>query len=119
MTNEVLEKCLSVTKPEDWESVDGKPWPSPEAVEEIVRLFGLTFSVESREDSEAGGVYSCTIIGWCGESLFNKSEGSGTASGVEVEDVASIARRSFRVNALKRFLGLSEVTWEEFLEELN
>lgn len=134
---QVIKACLSVTSPLDWTNQGGKPFPDSNAAKKIARLFGLTIKIGSVDkfwtEDEKGRFYTYRVEGWCGknevESILEtgsctsrdkffgvQNEEPKPLSEVNEEHIRKKAIANFYGRAIKSFVGLGGITWEQLSE---
>lgn len=136
---QVIKVCLSVTSILDWTNQGGKPYPDSNAAKKIARLFGLTIRIESCQkvwdEDEKGKYYTYIVDGWCGKNEYESVPETGSCSSrdrffgtkdeelkplseINEQHVRKKALANFYGRAIKSFVGLGGITWEQ-LEEAN
>lgn len=132
--NEIKRIALGVTNPFDWVDQNGKPYLQASGAEKVARLFGVTIKdVKTRKETSeddrgpfyfyvveavalARGGDSIVAVGTCSSrDQFFAKQGKEWKPSSEVDEtnIMKAAYSNCLGNAITRFLGIRNMTWEE------
>lgn len=132
--NKIKRIAFGATNSHDWVNQEGKPYLQASGAEKVARLFGITIKdVKTRKDvssddkgefffyvveavAMARGGDSIVALGTCSsrDSFFAKrGKEWRLASEVDETNIVKAAYSNCLANAVTRFLGIRNMTWEE------